>query len=169
MQFFCFEMINFMIHHSQGGPENSNMIVFDKRFALFCLTLLNIQCSFFQSMSRLIQRLGHPWMKKHKPEIPQEDHWSRQTSSQKTVCMETHDITSISESNKDFLVAHAGVFHCCSILELVIILFFQVKAQSGWSHLSWRNFQIDFYYHFKIFQSSQLVSLTCVKPSDLTV
>lgn len=108
MQFFCLEIINFMINHSQGGPENSKMIVFDKRFALFCLTLLNSRCSFFQSMSRLIQRLGHPWMKKHKPEIPQEDHWSWQTSNQKTVCIETHDITSISESNKDFLVAHRG-------------------------------------------------------------
>lgn len=119
-------MINFVIHHS---PEKYTMIVFDKGFALFfVLTTLNIQYGFFQSMSGLIQRLGHPWMKKHKPEIPQEDQWSWQTSSQKTVRVETHDITSISASNKDFLVADAGVFHCCSIFELVIIVFFQIKT-----------------------------------------
>lgn len=132
--FFGSKMINSVIHHSQDRPEKCKMIVFNKGFALFVfcfffvLTTLNIQCGFFQSISGLIQRLGHPWMKKHTPEIPQEDYWSWQTSSQKTVCPETHDITSVSASNKDFLVAHAGVFHYCSIFELVIIVFFQVKT-----------------------------------------
>lgn len=132
-------MINFVIHHSPVRPEKSKIIVFDKGFAFFFLSWLHLTFNVaFSSLSGLIQRLGHPWMKKHKPEIPQEDHWSWQTSSQKTVCIETHDITSISVSNKDFLVVHAGVFHCCSIFELVIIVFFQVKTEPGWSYLSWR-------------------------------
>lgn len=48
----------------------------------FVSTKLNIQCGFFQSISGLIQRLGHPWMKRHTPEIPQEEHWSWQAKRQ---------------------------------------------------------------------------------------
>lgn len=79
-------------------------------------------------------------------------------------------------SNKEFLVAHIGVFHCCNTflyLNWFLHCCFSTSklSKAGLVCLEEERVKVrmQFYYHFKISKYIKVLSLTCVNQYDLDV